>query len=92
MSKPSSTSTSSGETKQDDVPLHHLGKYMIPTVNTEEEINATDNGLWTLIFSFLRFNEYNRLRSLCHLFRAVLVGPVPVCDISHTQTILRWTV
>ena len=82
MSKTSSgSSTSSNTTKQDDVPLHHLGKYMLPTVyrsgTTKSDFTKTDIGLLTIIFSFLHFNEYERLvlRTFCHLFRAVLAGP-----------------
>ena len=76
-----STSSTSSGTKQDDVPLHHLGKYMIPTVyrsgTTKSDFTETDIGLLTIIFSFLHFNEYERLvlRTFCHLFRAVLAGP-----------------
>ena len=76
-----STSSTSSGTKQDDVPLHHLGKYMLPTVyrsgTTKSDFTKTDIARWTLIFSCLHFNEYERLvlRTLCHFFRAVLAGP-----------------
>ena len=75
MSKTSSTS--SGETKQDDTPLHYLGAKLIPSATTKEELITTDLVRWTAIFSFLHFNEYARLsvRTLCRLFHTVLPGP-----------------
>ena len=68
----SNLSTSSGETKQDDVQLHFLGSVLISS-----EPTSTDLGRWTAIFSFLHFNEYERLsvRTLCRLFHTVLPGP-----------------
>jgi hypothetical protein len=45
MSK--SSSTSSGETKEDDVQLHFLGSVLIGS-----EPTSTDLGRWTAIFSF----------------------------------------
>jgi len=83
MSKTSSTS--SGETKQDDTQLHFfLGAKLIPSattkeelVSTKEELISTDLVRWTAIFSYLHFNEYERLsvRNLCRLFHTVLPGP-----------------
>ena len=75
MSKTSSTS--SGETKQDDTPLHFLGAKLIPSATTKEELISTDLVRWTAIFSYLHFNEHERLsvRNLCRLFHTVLVGP-----------------
>jgi len=75
MSKTSSTS--SGETKQDDTPLHYLGAKLIPSATTKEELITTDLVRWTAIFSYLHFNEYERLsvRNLCRLFHTVLPGP-----------------
>ena len=75
MSKTSSTS--SGETKQDGTQLHYLGTKLIYPVTTKEELTSTDLGRWTTIFSFLHFNEYARLsvRTLCRLFHTVLPGP-----------------
>jgi len=75
MSKTSSTS--SGETKQDDTQLHYLGTKLIPPATTKEEFTPTDLGRWTAIFSYLHFNEYERLsvRNLCRLFHTVLPGP-----------------
>ena len=75
MSKTSSTS--SGETKQDDTSLHYLGAKLIPSATTKEELISTDSVRWTAIFSYLHFNEYERLsvRNLCHLFHTVLPGP-----------------
>ena len=40
MSKTSSTS--SGETKQDDAQLHFLGAKLIPSATTKEELISTD--------------------------------------------------
>ena len=40
MSKTSSTS--SGETKQDDTQLHFLGSVLIPSATTKEDLNSTD--------------------------------------------------
>jgi len=77
----SKTSSSSGETKQDDTPLHFLGSVLIPSVHrsdtTKYDFTETDIARWTLIFSFLHFNEFERLsvRSLCNFFRTVLPGP-----------------
>ena len=75
MSKTSSTS--SGETKQDDTTLHYLGAKLIPPATTKEEFTPTDLGRWTAIFSYLHFNEHERLsvRTLCRLFHTVLPGP-----------------
>ena len=75
LSKPASKS--SGETKQDDTQLHFLGAKLIPSATTKEELNSTDLGLWTSIFSYLHFNEHERLsvRTLCRLFHTVLPGP-----------------
>ena len=75
MSKTSSTS--SGETKQGDTQLHYLGRKLIYPVTTKEELTSTDLGRWTAIFSYLHFNEYERLsvRNLCRLFHTVLPGP-----------------
>jgi uncharacterized protein YkuJ len=75
MSKTSSTS--SGETKQDDTSLHFLGSVLIPSATTKEELISTDLVRWTAIFSYLHFNEYDRLsvRTLCRLFHTVLPGP-----------------
>ena len=75
MSKTSSTS--SGETKQDDTQLHYLGTKLIYPATTKEELTSTDLGRWTAIFSYLHFNEYERLsvRTLCRLFHTVLPGP-----------------
>jgi hypothetical protein len=72
MSKTSSTST--GETKQDDTQLHYLGKKLIHPCKTKEEFTSTDLGRWTAIFSYLHFNEYERVsvRILCRLFHTVL--------------------
>jgi hypothetical protein len=50
MSKTSSTS--SGETKQDDTQLHFLGAKLIPSATTKEEHNSTDLVRWTAIFSY----------------------------------------
>jgi hypothetical protein len=75
MSKTSSTS--SGETKQDDTQLHFLGAKLIPSATTKEELISTDLVRWTAIFSYLHFNEFDRLsvRTLCRLFHSVLPGP-----------------
>ena len=75
MSKTSSTS--SGETKQDDTQLHFLGSVLIPSAATKEELITTDLVRWTAIFSYLHFNEHKRLsvRNLCRLFHTVLPGP-----------------
>jgi hypothetical protein len=75
LSKPASKS--SGETKQDDTQLHFLGAKLIPSATTKEELISTDLGLWTSIFSYLHFNEHERLsvRTLCRLFHTVLPGP-----------------
>jgi uncharacterized protein YkuJ len=75
MSKTSSTS--SGETKQDDTQLHLLGAKLIPSATTKEELISTDLVRWTSIFSYLHFNEHERLsvRNLCCLFHTVLPGP-----------------
>jgi hypothetical protein len=75
MSKTSSTS--SGETKQDDTQLHFLGAKLIPSATTKEELISTDLVRWTAIFSYLHFNEFDRLsvRNLCRLFHTVLPGP-----------------
>ena len=75
MSKTSSTSRV--ETKQDDTQLHFLGTKLIPPATTKEEFTATDLGRWTAIFSYLHFNEHDRLsvRTLCRLFHTVLPGP-----------------
>jgi len=73
----SKTSTSSGETKQDDTQLHFLGAKLIPSATAKEDFTATDLGRWTVIFSCLYFNEFERLsvRNLCRLFHTVLAGP-----------------
>ena len=83
MSKTSSTS--SGETKQDDTPLHYSGAKLIPSATTKEELITTDLVRWTTIFSYLHFNEYERLsvRNLCRLFHTVLPGPT--CDGVYTM-------
>jgi hypothetical protein len=75
MSKASSTS--SGETKQDETQLHYLGSVLIPPAATKNDLNSTDLVRWTAIFSYLHFNEYERLsvRNLCRLFHTVLPGP-----------------
>jgi len=75
MSKTSSTS--SGETKQDDTQLHFLGAKLIPSTTTKEDLNSTDLVRWTAIFSYLHFNEFDRLsvRTFCRLFHTVLPGP-----------------
>jgi len=75
MSKTSSTS--SNTTKQDDTKLHLLGAKLIPPATTKEEFTPTDLGWWTAIFSYLHFNEFDRLslRTLCRLFHTVLPGP-----------------
>jgi len=75
MSKTSSTSN--GETKQDDVQLHFLGSVLIYPYAINEVPTPTSIGWWTLIFSFLDFNVYERLcvRNLCRLFHTVLPGP-----------------
>ena len=69
--------SSSGETKQDDTQLHFLGTKLIPPATTKEEFTPTDLGRWTAIFSYLHFNEFERLsvRTLCRLFHTVLPGP-----------------
>ena len=71
------SSTSSGETKQDDTQLHFLGTKLIPSATTKEDLNSTDLVRWTAIFSYLHFNEHERLsvRTLCRLFHTVLPGP-----------------
>ena len=69
MSKTSSTS--SGETKQDDTSLHFLGSVLIPSATTKEELISTDLVRWTAIFSYLHFNEHERLsvNNFKHLFK-----------------------
>jgi hypothetical protein len=71
------SSTSSGETKQNDTQLHFLGAKLIPSATTKEDLNSTDLVRWTAIFSYLHFNEHERLsvRTLCRLFHTVLPGP-----------------
>jgi hypothetical protein len=71
------SSTSSGETKQEDTQLHYLGSNLIPPATTKDELTSTDLGRWTAIFSYLHFNEFDRLsvRTLCRLFHTVLPGP-----------------
>ena len=71
------STSSSGETKQDDTQLHFLGAKLIPSATTKEEHNSTDLVRWTAIFSYLHFNEHERLsvRNLCRLFHTVLPGP-----------------
>ena len=78
MSKTSSTS--SGETKQDDAQLHYLGSKLIYPATTKEEFTPTDLVRWIAIFSYLHFNEFDRLsvRNLCRLFHTVLPGPTCV--------------
>ena len=46
------SSTSSGETKQDDTQLHYLGIKLIYPATTKEELTSTDLGRWTAIFSY----------------------------------------
>ena len=74
MSKTSSIS--SGETKQDDTPLHYLGTKLIPFATTKEELTPTDLGRWTAIFSYLHFNEEFKFRketlaSVKRMYRSV---------------------
>ena len=71
------SSTRSNATKQDDTQLHFLGTKLIYPVTTKEELTSTDLGRWTAIFSYLHFNEFERLsvRNLCRLFHTVLPGP-----------------
>ena len=63
MSKTSSTR--SGEIKQDDTQLHFLGAKLIPSATTKEDLNSTDLVRLTAIFSYLHFNEHERLSVLC---------------------------
>ena len=71
------STSSSGETKQDDTQLHFLGSVLIRPAATKKDLNPTDLGRWTAIFSYLHFNEHERLsvRNLCRLFHTVLPGP-----------------
>ena len=66
--------------KKDDVQLHFLGSVLIHPFTINEKPTSTDLGRWTAIFSYLHFNEYERLsvRTLCRLFRIVLPGPTCV--------------
>ena len=75
--KSKTSSTSNGATKQDDTQLHLLGAKLIHPAATKEHLTATDLGWWELIFSYLHFNEFERLsvRNLCRLFHTVLAGP-----------------
>ena len=54
-----------------------MGSVLIHPSTANEKPTSTDLGRWAAIFSYLHFNEYERLsvRSLCRLFRAVLPGP-----------------
>ena len=71
------STSSSGETKQDDTQLHFLGSVLIHPAATKKDLNPTDLGRWAAIFSYLHFNEHERLsvRNLCRLFHTVLPGP-----------------
>merc|ERR1712166_1134308 len=57
--------------------LHFLGANLIPSATTKEDLISTDLVRWTAIFSYLHFNEHERLsvRNLCRLFHTVLPGP-----------------
>ena len=55
------STSSSGETKQDDTQLHFLGSVLIHPAATKKDLNSTDLVRWTAIFSYLHFNEYDRL-------------------------------
>merc|ERR1712096_326918 len=54
-----------------------LGAKLIPSATTKEEFTPTDLVRWIAIFSYLHFNEFDRLsvRTLCRLFHTVLPGP-----------------